>query len=593
MALIDALPEHSAQVHVSIESLDLLRILTVAEPHLTIDRLVLTVTKWQRPIPRWVGRPGQIPHLSSFSTRYAEGDDEQAHVDIELSKPTSLASVARGAYPLLGVTRGQHGYGFAELATADIRPTALALLPSRTAPGIPPLPSAQLSGVGLSRADVGLVGSEHMLEELRAASADPERDFVRHPLLVEPDGHLTVSERFERPIVDLNVHNPIGRLHIFDRPPGALALTAKDGVLTFTPYDLDPEAEEIDGWSRPTAAVLSGTEVTRLREIESIDLSGLRPDGVPGDEMLQYRRLAELAATGVILHSLPPSFGRAEEILGSALAALLRAPYRPSTGLVRELRTVPQRRDAMQRFGGFFELAANAEQIGFRLLPTVSVVLSSTRPTRLPRVLRALAAQEYPHLEIVVALHGVDTPVDGEFEEAVRASGAVVFHHDRSTPFGAVLAETARRSTGDLVVKIDDDDFYGPHVIGDLVLAHLYSNADIAGKTTEYLYFEHIDHTAHRKFQTERYHTQVAGGAMMLSRAALNEVGGWRPSTNSTDRSILIRVGNSGGISYRTHSLGYVYVRHSDGHTWDRTDSMLLRGASEQWPRFMPEIVEA
>jgi hypothetical protein len=107
------------------------------------------------------------------------------------------------------------------------------------------------------------------------------------------------------------------------------------------------------------------------------------------------------------------------------------------------------------------------------------------------------------------------------------------------------------------------------------------------------LYFEDIDHTAHRQFATERYHTQVAGGAMMLSRAMLTEVGGWRPSPASTDRSVLIRVGHAGGICYRTTSLGYVYIRHSEGHTWKQADSLLLRNTPEQWPRFMPEIIEA
>jgi hypothetical protein len=92
---------------------------------------------------------------------------------------------------------------------------------------------------------------------------------------------------------------------------------------------------------------------------------------------------------------------------------------------------------------------------------------------------------------------------------------------------------------------------------------------------------------------TETYHFQIAGGAMLLSRAALVETGGWRPTPNSTDRSVLIRLGNSGAIGYRTHGLGYVYIRHTDGHTWKRGDSLLLRGGYEQWPRFMPEIAGA
>ena len=596
-ALLHALPAHSTEVRLVLGSLDLVRLLTLVDPAITIDRLVLDVQDWERPLGRWNGRIGQVDNLRSCTTDYGPEGDGPAHVDVRLTAPTPLSQVARAAYPLLGVERRHHGYGYVELGTVDAPVGALALLPSRTAPGIPDLPSHHLKGVGLSLVDLGLVGSTHAFDELRETADVPELTTVRQPILVAADGHLALSDRVGLPLVDLNVHNPIGRLSNFERPLGSLALTERDDNLTFTPVKvgLTPAGasqEPLHGWSWPARSPFTSLEVRGLRRVEAIDLSGLDPlDGV--GELALYRRLAELAATGAILHSLPPSFTQADQVLGTTLAAHVRAPYQPTTGLVRELRTVPQRREAMQRFGGFFELAGHAETLGHRLLPTVSVVLSSMRPSRAAKVLVALSAQRYPHVEIALGLHGVDGPVGPEFEEAVRVSGAKVSRHDRATPFGSVLADTARRTTGDLIVKIDDDDVYGPRVIEDLVLAYLFSNADVVGKTTEFLYFEDIDLTANRRFPTERYHYQVAGGAMMLSRATLTDIGGWRPTPNSTDRSVLIRLGNSGGIGYRTQSLGYVYVRHSDGHTWEQSDSMLLRNTPEQWPRFMHEILEA
>ena len=589
--VVSTLPQHSEVLELTVEFADLIRVLTVVDPDVTVDRLVLTVADWERPHRRWNGSLGRVMHVLSYSLRFPDSASRgAAQVDIALSKRASLADVARAVYPLFGVDRGLQGYGFVQLGTAAATPAALALLPSRTAPGLPGIPTRHLQGVGLSRADVGLVGTPEAFEEYVATADDPELTMIREPLLVDPSGHLAVSERHELPIVDLNVHNPIGRVQDYVAPAGSLAATVADGRLMLRP--VGKVTGDLSASSRPTAPVLSGGEVDRLRHVEAIDLSGLRARD-RDDELLLYRRLAELAATGVVLHSLPASFSLAAEILGKSLADLTRQPYRPSQGLARALRSAPQRREAMQRFGGFFELADHARTMGHRLLPTVSVVLSTMRPARVASVLHALAAQRYPHLEIAVALHGVETPTTPEFTEAVRVSGATVTTYDQSVSFGSVLADTARRTSGDLVVKIDDDDIYGPQVIGDLVLAYLYSNADVVGKTTEYLYFEEIDHTVHRKFMTEAYHYQVAGGAMMLSRAALNEIGGWRPTPNSTDRSVLIRLGNSGAIAYRTHSLGYVYIRHAEGHTWKRGDSLLLRGSFEQWPRFMREIVEA
>lgn len=617
-ALAAGLPDHSDEVRLTVASLDQVRLLSLVDPEVTIDRLVLDVVEWERPLARWSGRLGSLAHVAACTVEYpgsGDADDlgdlspEPAHVDVRLEEPAPLADVVRAVYPLLGVHRELTGHGRIELGTADLPQSGLALLPTPTAPGIPKIPSIHLLGLGLSRADLGLVGTSETLERMRAVADDPEQTTFGDSLLVDRSGHLAVSERTDRPVIDLNVHNPIGRLHTFDHPAARLALRAENGSLTFEvlpePRRLrhaDRRREQPDAdwlasrrpttWSRPLPAPLSGPEVRRLRDIESLDLSALHPAS-PDEDRLLARRLAELAATGVILHDLPDAFSGIDEVFGAELAERLRAPYSPSFGLVRELRTVPQRRAAMARFGGFFELAEHAAARGHQLLPTVSVILSTMRPSRVAAVLMALAAQSYPHLEVAVALHGVSGDSDASFREAVRASGAQVLSYERSVPFGSVLADAARRTSGDLVVKIDDDDFYGPRVIEDLVLAYLYSNAEVVGKTTEYLYFEGIDHTAHRRFVTERYHTQVAGGAMMLSRAALNDIGGWRPSHHSTDRSVLIRIGNAGGLCYRCQSLGYVYVRHSDGHTWKQQDSQLLRKSPEQWPRFLHEIVES
>lgn len=585
---LDGIAEDAWRVVVEVAHLDLVRHLTLADPAITLRRLDLRISRWERPHLRWNGRLGWAPGVTRTEVRYPRSGVGSALVEISFRERTPIATAARAIYPLLAPVQGTPGFGRVEIGTDALPAAGLALLPAAVAPGIAEVPVDHLHGVGLSAAEYGLVGDEERLAELDAVKDEPSRTVFRHPLLVEPHGHLAVTERTQAPLVDLHVHNPVGRLQGWYDPWGHHTLTLSEGRLRFEPTP--GSAEHVEPRVQDLDEPLGAEDVRLLRRIESIDLSGLRASDEVEPRL--YRRLAELAATGVILHSLPQQLSRAEDVLGKKLSGLVRTPYRPGHGLARELRSVPQRREAMERFGGFFELAGVAEQHGHRLLPTVSAVLSTMRPHRVEAVVEALAAQRYPHLEVIIAIHGDDSQLSPRLEAAVQACGAVVTRHERSKPFGSVLADAARLASGDLVVKIDDDDIYGPQVIGDLVLAHLYSGADMVGKTTEFLYLEDFDHTVHRTFATELYHYQLAGGAMMLSMAALNEIGGWRPTPNSTDRSILIRVGNAGGIGYRTNSLGYVYIRHADGHTWRRDDSSLVSGSYEQWPRFMPEIVD-
>ena len=54
--------------------------------------------------------------------------------------------------------------------------------------------------------------------------------------------------------------------------------------------------------------------------------------------------------------------------------------------------------------------------------------------------------------------------------------------------FGDVLAAAADAAGGDVVLKMDDDDWYGPDVVTDLLLARGYSGAELVGMPAEYLY---------------------------------------------------------------------------------------------------------
>ncbi|GAA3653112.1 glycosyltransferase [Microbacterium marinilacus] len=565
-ATSDAQPQ---PVRLRVPDVDALRHLAVVAADVLTQDARVRVDRWEAPFQRWRGAIGPLPRV-----RYAQVSYDAAHrtatVHVTLEEPLSLARVINACVPALTPDAPMVGAGFPLLAVDPSAGSAvLPLLPGRRVPQLEPIAPA-LAGVHLRKADVLLTAQTDLAREAEDAV---------HQLTVGEA--LLGSPRVELPVVDLNVHNPIGRLLGFQPSPPArrLVLDRPRGVARLEAAD--PTGAEVTPIEFPVADPLSARDVAALRGVEAVDLSPLR--GVRGSlpEGLTTR-FAELAAAGVILHSLPDNVEVAPEQLSPRIVELARQRYRPSKGLARERRSVALRRAAMHDHGGFMRLASAVQhRTGHRYLPSVSVVLSTMRAELIPDVLKMMAAQTYPHVEVVVVAHGVAAPdltaLDlGDLDvTVVEVPGTVLF--------GAALAEGVRRSSGDLVTKLDDDDWYSEHHVFDLVLAHLYSRADVVGKTTEYLYFEEAEQTVHRTFATERYHDQVAGGAMLLSRATFDALGGWRPTPNSTDRSVLIRVESQGGIGYRTHSLGYMYIRHSSKHTWERSDSQLLNGSFEQW----------
>jgi hypothetical protein len=129
---------------------------------------------------------------------------------------------------------------------------------------------------------------------------------------------------------------------------------------------------------------------------------------------------------------------------------------------------------------------------------------------------------------------------------------------------GEVLTVASSLASGELITKIDDDDFYGPEHVWDLVTARMFSGAQLVGKALDNIYLAGEDVTVFRPtYAAEKYAKFVAGGTMLISQADLREVGGWRPVPKSVDLALIERVTEYGGLIYRTHGQGYIYVRHA------------------------------
>lgn len=204
--------------------------------------------------------------------------------------------------------------------------------------------------------------------------------------------------------------------------------------------------------------------------------------------------------------------------------------------------------------------------------PTVSVLLSTHRPERLAHALSMVRRQDYPHLQLVLVLHMEEGQIS-EHAPAIRAmledwhSEWVLIGMPTERTLGHALIAASARADGELLVKMDDDDYYADSHIWDLVLARMYSGAQVVGKALDWVYLAGADMTVFRPtYPAERFARFVAGGTMLISAGDLAQVGGWRAVPRSVDRALLDRVLDAGGLVYRTHGLGYVYVRNaSDG----------------------------
>lgn len=249
----------------------------------------------------------------------------------------------------------------------------------------------------------------------------------------------------------------------------------------------------------------------------------------------------------------------------------------PDDHLDWQVRSVRERRHALRQYGPTPALDA---------WPSVSVLLVTHRSDFLDHAFAQLARLSYPHLEVVIGAHGDAVDAAAIWERAQELPHPVtVVGMDGSLTLGEALQRVSDRAEGDLLTKMDDDDFYGPEHIWDLVLARQYSGAEVVGKALDWIHLVSSDVTVFRPtYPAEKYADFVAGGTILLSRGDLASIGGWRPVPKSVDRALLDRVLADGGLVYRTHGLGYVYVRRESGHTASVRDEHFLTKVTTTFP---------
>ena len=366
---------------------------------------------------------------------------------------------------------------------------------------------------------------------------------------------------------------------------------------------LDPEQINPIGWVRevgdttgalgPVGLLPPDQRVdTVVRVGDPETLSGLHhledTAGFHADTLGRAATLASVAATGAVVRVVDPD-AQLEACLGTELHEAMTDQRIPGADpALRESISIRMRRAALREHS----LRARARQVAHEAgvpndagLPGVSIILPTKRPALLRRVLQTVTSQTYPRLELILALHGDGFP--REVDNTGLHLPIKVVRAPSETVFGDLLNLATAAAAGELVTKMDDDDRYGVEHVWDLVLAREFSKADLVAKGAEFVHLVDSGTTIHRDVGGgEDYpdNYMVAGGAMLLARADLLEVGGWRQVPAAVDQALVTDLTNRGGRVYRTHGHGYVLARHGEGHTWDAPDSYFLRQAEESRP---------
>jgi glycosyltransferase involved in cell wall biosynthesis len=222
--------------------------------------------------------------------------------------------------------------------------------------------------------------------------------------------------------------------------------------------------------------------------------------------------------------------------------------------------------------------------------PKVSVLVSTLRSDDLTNLLKQLFTQTLPSFELILGLHNLE--LNAEHKALIaklkkRNVPTIVKKFNTSFNLGSILTTLAKNSKGEFIAKMDDDDYYGPEHLRDLLDAAIDTSADVVGRAMNYVYLEPLQLTVrrfapHGTQAVELWSDWVCGGTILARRDKAEAAGWFGSGFTAVDRFLLSGIVNNGGKIWRTFGAGYIYRRTFTFHTYVTNYSKYLNGANEQ-----------
>lgn len=323
----------------------------------------------------------------------------------------------------------------------------------------------------------------------------------------------------------------------------------------------------------------------------------LNVNSVTSSATMCARRLFELSAaqTAVLsapAPSIPEFFGDDISVAHDAEEAKLKLRNLITQGELRDRQALRAHRHVFDRHLYTHRADQILASVGIESPPveiSISAVVPTMRPDQLANVWAFMQSQQHPHTELVLVTHGFtpDAELLAELQDRFPLSHFTVVEADSSLRLGALMNLGVDAASGRYVAKMDDDNYYGPHYLSDLVRAFSWTDAQVVGKWAHYVHIGDDDGPTLLRFQDfeHRFVRLVQGGTILTPAEVARELR-FEDLPRRVDTTFLEKVHAAGGTVYSSDRFNFISTRKADasGHTWGiSTDEILARSSRVQF----------
>ena len=160
-------------------------------------------------------------------------------------------------------------------------------------------------------------------------------------------------------------------------------------------------------------------------------------------------------------------------------------------------------------------------------------------------------------LELVLLTHGFEAE-DEQIRDLAQKHGVgryKVLTAPRDVTLGECLNLCVNAAAGEVLTKMDDDDYYGPDYLADLLYALDFSKADVVGKLAHHMHFSANRATVLRMPHREHTFSRLVMGPTITAKRTVFEAHPFEARNRGEDTAFLKAVTAAGGSIYSADRL--------------------------------------
>lgn len=211
-------------------------------------------------------------------------------------------------------------------------------------------------------------------------------------------------------------------------------------------------------------------------------------------------------------------------------------------------------------------------------LQGVSIITCTNRQSYIKNLVQNYIQQSHPQKELIIVVNSNHIPLSPYYRLTRKLRNIRIFRRPEHDTLGACLNFAVQKARYPYIAKFDDDDYYAPYYLTEMLQAFKRTNADIIGKRAHFMYLLGSKMLILRFPQDEnRVVSRLPGATLVFKRAVFNRI--QFPNRNVGEDDLFCLRGKLKG--YKVYSAGkynFVAIRrkNSANHTWIINDRELL-----------------